>query len=46
MKVKFISLILIVCCFSSTAFSFGPDGHAWVGAAAQFLLAKNVNFCG
>lgn len=41
MKVKFTGVILIVCLLSLNAYSFGPDGHAWVGAIAQFLLAKN-----
>lgn len=41
MKLKFISLVLLIFfLLSSNAYSFGPDGHAWVGAIAQFRLAK------
>lgn len=40
MKSKIIGLFVIFCFLSSNALAFGPDGHAWIGAIAQFRLAK------
>lgn len=38
---KFIVVLLTVCLFASSAYSYGPQGHSLVGAIADRRLAKN-----